>query len=164
MNYSYFIYVYSIYSIPCSEAKWCNYVPREKGTDFRINNRSHAFNATIRKRENMKPLVSQIIILLLACIQTCVAHVSPSQVSTCSLTPPSSQAKQRLWRPNKERINHKRLRYKQRNTCARHREPHLLRGTCGGRGDVSVSYLRIRDLGEHGGPALRQQHCSPAPQ
>ena len=28
----------------------------------------------------------------------------------------------------------------------------------------SGSYLRIRDLGEHGGQALGQQHCSPAPQ
>lgn len=29
---------------------------------------------------------------------------------------------------------------------------------------VSASYLWIRDLGEHGGQALKQQHCSPAPQ
>lgn len=37
-----------------------------------------------------------------------------------------------------------------------------LRRTCGGHSDVSGSYLRIRDLGEHGGQALGQQHCSPA--
>lgn len=31
-------------------------------------------------------------------------------------------------------------------------------------GTPSGSYLWIRDLGEHEGPALRQKHCSPAPQ
>lgn len=38
------------------------------------------------------------------------------------------------------------------------------RGFCGGHGTPSGSYLWIRDLGEHKGPALRQKHCSPAPQ
>lgn len=61
-------------------------------------------------------------------------------------------------------MNQIKLPFKQHKTCTLHRETPriLLRGTCGGHGDVSGSYLRIRDLGEHGGQTLRQQHCSPA--
>ncbi len=58
-------------------------------------------------------------------------------------------------------MNHIKLPFEQQNTRETLRI--FLRETCGGHADVSGSYLRIRDLGEHGGQALRQQHCSPAP-
>lgn len=40
----------------------------------------------------------------------------------------------------------------------------FLRETWRGHGDSSGSYLRIRDLTEYRGQALKQQHCLPAPQ
>lgn len=56
--------------------------------------------------------------------------------------------------------------FKARNTCTHGRNTlrKFLEGTCRELGDVSGSYLRIRDLREHGGQTLRQQHSSPAPQ
>ena len=51
------------------------------------------------------------------------------------------------------------------NTCNPSQKPlrivHPQRGTCGGHGAVSGSYLRVRDLGEDGGQTLRQQQSAP---
>lgn len=60
-------------------------------------------------------------------------------------------------------MHHTQLPLKEQSTCNPSQRI-FLRETCGGHGDLSGSYLRIRDLGEHRGQALRQQHCSPAPQ
>lgn len=97
-------------------------------------------------------------------------HVSPYNISGFNIGSPSPPPirQDTTTAAIQRSINRTHLGFplKRRCTCTRHLETSrlFLRGTCGGQGDVSGSYLRIRDLGEHGGQTLRQQHCSPAPQ